>query len=36
MKAIAKYLKEYFSDFKVSEITFKGLAGAAKQSSQNQ
>ena len=36
MKKIVKYLKNYFSDIKISEITFKGLSGAARKSSQNQ
>jgi len=32
---IANYLKEYFSDIKLSEITFESLTKAASNSAQN-
>lgn len=35
MKALVNYLKEYFSDIKLSEITLKSLTKAASNSSQN-
>ncbi len=34
-KAVGNYLKEYFSDIKLSEITFKSLTKAASSSVQN-
>lgn len=35
MKALITYLKEYFSDIKLSEITLQSLIKAASKSSQN-
>lgn len=35
MKTLINYLKEYFSDIKLSDITWKDLTKAASRSSQN-
>lgn len=36
MKSLINYLKEYFKDIKLKEITFADIANAAGKSSQNQ
>ena len=35
MKAIINYLREYFADIKLSEVTFKSLSQAAAKTTQN-
>lgn len=36
MKNLINYLKEYFKDIKLKDISFQDIAGAASRSSQNQ